>query len=91
VDLTQALFLGLLFLGLGSLLSGVFWTRLNWRQDVRPFGRWTSSLDLVRHPERYANQDAVRAIRTMTVTGRLLLAGAAAMVAYELLRITSSR
>jgi hypothetical protein len=91
VKLTEAAFLILLFLGIVALLGGLLLARLNWRLDVPPFGRRTRAMDVMLHPERYAKEESLRAIRTMNVTGGLLLASAAAIVGYELLRITSGR
>jgi hypothetical protein len=91
VNPTEAAFLILLFLGIFALLGGMLWARLNWRLDVPPYGRRTRTLDVMLHPERYAKDDSLRAIRTMNLTGALLLASAAVIVGYELLRITSGR
>lgn len=91
MNLTEAAFLILLFLGIVTLLGGLLWARQNWRIDVPPYGRQTRAIDVILHPERYAKEESLRAIRTMNVTGGLLLASAAAIVGYELLRITSGR
>jgi hypothetical protein len=91
VSRTQAAFLILLVPGVLALLGGLLWTRLHWRPDVPPFGRRTRTIDVMLHPERYAKEDSLRAIRTTNLTGGLLLASAAGVVAYEIFRITSGQ
>jgi hypothetical protein len=85
---TEPAFLILLFLGVFALLSGRVWTRLCWRSDVSPYGRHTRNLDVMLHPECYATPESVRMIRTMNVAGAVCVAGAVAVLAYELLQIT---
>ena len=82
----EAAFLILILLGVVILLAGVLRTRLNWRPDVPPFSRRTSSLDVTLHPERYARADSVPGIRTLNLAGALLLAGAIGVLAYEAYR-----
>ena len=87
----QAAFLILLLLGVLALVSGVFWTRLNWRPDVAAYGRHTRSLDVLLHPERYAKDDALSVIRTFNVAGLALVAGALGILAYEAFRDFAGR
>jgi hypothetical protein len=84
----EAGFLGLLFSGLLALLAGMMLTRLHWRPDIPPYGRQTRFLDVTLHPERYAKDAPLRAIRGLTVIGAVLLACAAAVVLYEGLRVS---
>jgi hypothetical protein len=88
VSAEEAVFLVLLFAGVGALVVGMLWTRLNWRPDIPPDGRRTRSLDVMLHPGRYATSDAVRSIRVFTVTGAIFVTGAVVVLASELLRIT---
>jgi len=81
----EAAFLVLLLLGILALLAGVMWTRLRWRADVPPYGRETRFLDVTLHPERYAREDSLLAIRSLNLAGALLLACAAGLVVYEIL------
>src|SRR5262245_11028836 len=83
---TEAAFLGLLFSGITALVAGVGLTRLHWRSDIPPYGRRTRSLQVMLYPGRYATDAPLRAVRTLNVAGFLLLAGAAGIVAYDLLR-----
>jgi len=84
-ELRQGAFLGLLFSGILALLAGAMLTRLHWRPDTPPYGRSTRLLDVALHPETYARDAPLRTIRSLNLTGALLLAGAAGVVAYELL------
>lgn len=83
---TETAFLGLLLSGLTALLAGVGLTRLYWRPDIPAYGRRTRSLHVMLHPERYVRHAPLRAIRALNVAGSLLLAGAAGIVAYDILR-----
>jgi hypothetical protein len=83
---TEAAFLSLLFTGIAALVAGVGLTRLHWRPDTPPYGRRTPSLQVMLHPERYTKDAPLRAIRTLNVAGGLLLAGAACITGYEILR-----
>ena len=87
---TETSFLGLLFSGTLALLAGMFLTRLHWRPDIPPYGRQTRFLDVTLHPDRYVKDAPLGAIRGLTVVGALLLACAAGLVAYEVLRVTLS-
>jgi hypothetical protein len=83
---TEAAFLGLLLSGITALVVGVGLTRLHWRPDIPPYGRRTRSIQVMLHPGRYVTNAPLRAIRALNVAGILLLAGAAGIVAYDLLR-----
>jgi len=82
----QAAFLILTLSGVLALVCGIFWTRVNWRTDVPPYGRGTRFLDATLHPERYANVRALPAIRGLNLAGALGLAGALAILAYKACR-----
>ena len=71
-------------------LAGLLLTRLQWRSDIPPYGRQTRSLDVALHPDRYAKDAPLRAIQILTVVGASLLACAAGLVAYEVVRATLS-
>ncbi len=87
---TETGFLGLLFSGILALLAGLLLMRLHWRPDIPSYGRQTRFLDVVLHPDRYVKDAPLRAIRSLTVIGALLLAGAAGLVAVEVVRVTFS-
>jgi hypothetical protein len=82
---TEDAFLILLFSGIFALLAGVGLTRLCWRPDIPPYGRRTRFLDMTLHPEKYAKDAPLRAIRMLNLAGALLLAGAACVSTYEVL------
>ena len=86
---TETSFLGLLFSGTLALLAGMLLTRLQWRPDIPPYSWQTRFLDVTLHPHRYVKDAPLRAIRSLTVVGALLLACAAGLVAYEVVRVTS--
>jgi hypothetical protein len=83
---TEDAFLILFFPGILSLLAGVGLTRLHWRSDIPPYGRRTRFLDVTLHPERYTKDAPLRAIRSLNLTGALLLTGAAGVSIYEIVR-----
>ena len=83
---TEAAFLGLLLSGILALVAGVMVTRLHWHPDIPPYGRRTRFLDVTLHPEGYVKDAPLRAIRSLNLTGAVLLAGAAGVVAYEILQ-----
>jgi hypothetical protein len=83
---TEDAFLILLFPGIIALLAGVGLTRLHWRPDIPPYGRRTHFLDVTLHPERYLKDARLRAIQGLNLTGGILLAGAAGVSIYEILR-----
>lgn len=91
VSAREAAFLILLCLGIGTLLGGVLRTRLNWRRDIPPYGRRTNSLDVILHPERYAEGPALRAIRALNLAGAALLAGAVGLLVAEACRTIAGR
>jgi hypothetical protein len=87
---SEAAFLSLLFSGISALVAGVGLTRLHWRSDIPPYDRRTRSLQVMLHPERYVKDAPLRVIRSLNVAGSLLIAGAAAIVASDLLRTVLS-
>ena len=86
---TEAAFLGFLFSGITALLAGVMLTRVHWRPDIPPYGLGTRFLDVTRHPERYVKDAPLGAIRGLVFVGGVLLAGAASVVAWEILQTMS--
>jgi hypothetical protein len=83
---TENIFFILLFPGILALLAGVGLTRFYWRWDIPPYGRQTRFLNVVFHPEKYAKDAPLSAIRILNLTGVLFLAGAVCISAYEILR-----
>lgn len=83
---TEAAFLVLVFTGVLALLAAMILTRLHWRQDIPPFGLRTSFLDVTLHPERYASAAPFGIIRSASAIGAVLLAGAVAVVVWEIVR-----
>jgi hypothetical protein len=88
---TTATFLGFLFSGLVCLLAGVGLTRIYWRTDIPPYGRRTRSLHVALHPEEYVKDAPILAIRSLNLIGAVLLACAAGVTAYEVIRATLGR
>jgi hypothetical protein len=89
MDLSEAAFLSLLCSGLLTLLAGLMLTRLHWRPDIAPYGRRTRFLHVTLHPAEYVKDAPVRAIQSLNLVGGVLLAGAAIVVAYEILTTMS--
>ena len=85
---TEVAFLSLLCSGIFALLAGLMLTRLHWRPDIAPYGRRTRFLHVARHPEKYVKDAPLRGIQSLNLAGALLLAGAAAVVAYEVVLTT---
>jgi hypothetical protein len=83
----EVVFLILLFAGLFALLAGVILTRLHWRPDIPPYGLGTHFLDVTRHPQNYVKDAPLHAIRSLNLGGALMLAGAAGVVVYDILRV----
>ena len=82
----EAIFFGLLFSGISTLLGGLLLTRLHWRRDIPPYGRRTKFLDVTLHPEKYAEDAPFGVIRSLNAVGAVLLAGAAVVVTWEILQ-----
>jgi hypothetical protein len=68
------------------LVAGLFLTRLTWRRDIAPFGRRSSILQILIHPERFAGPERLRAIRLLNLFGVVLLCGATSLLVYDILR-----
>ena len=85
--MSRALFLTLIALGLLALLSGLLWTRLHWRTDVRPY-REVAWLDVVLHPERFAAGAALGLVVKVNRVGLLSFLVALGVVLVEIVRIT---
>ena len=84
--MNEAAFLILILSGVTALVGGMFWTRLNWRVDVPPYGRQTRFLDVTLHPERYAKESALPVIRMLNRVSGLSVASAIAVLAYKAFR-----
>lgn len=83
-DLREIAFVILLVLGVLAIVAGLFRARQNWRRDQEPYGRATRKLDVLRHPERYAEEHAVGGIQLLARFGGLLLAAAVVLVLFKL-------
>ena len=81
----QTAFLGLMLAGVLALVAGMFRVRTCWRPDGPAYGRATRAWDVFLHPERYAEQRAVRAARTLFFAGFVGIAGALAVLAHKAL------
>lgn len=81
-------FLGLLCSGIFALLAGLTLTRVHWRPDIPPYGRRTRFLHVARCPREYVKDAPIRTIASLNLTGALLIAAAAAVVAYEIFLAT---
>lgn len=84
-DSRGIVFVILLVLGVLAILAGLFRARQNWRRDQEPYGRDTRKLDVLRHPERYAEEHAVSGIQRLARFGALLLAAALVIVLFKLI------
>jgi hypothetical protein len=80
------MYLVLLFAGIAALVAAGGVTRFHWRPDIPPYDRGTRALQVLLHPERYAKDAPLRAIRALSVAGAILLVGAAGIVLYDVLR-----
>jgi hypothetical protein len=79
--MTEQWFLTCWMTGTVALVGALFVARLNWQPGVRPFGRGSSTFDILLHPERYARRSSLRLIRTLSwLGGTLLMAGVALLV-----------
>lgn len=85
------MFLVLLLLSIAALLGGLLRARVNWRSDIPRHGRRTHFLDVMLHPERYAEDHAQRGIRTLNLAGAVLLASAVGILVYEAFRSISGQ
>ena len=86
----QSAFLAALLLGLVALLSGVTWTRLHWRADIGPY-REKAWLDVLMHPERFAEGASIGRVRGLIRAGVVLLAAALGMAVLEIARLMLGR
>ena len=82
----ELMFLILLSLGIFTLLSAIMLARMNWRPDLPPFGRRTSLIDLMLHPERYVTSQVIGRVRWLNRLGVLFLACALGILANEAFR-----
>jgi hypothetical protein len=88
---TATAFLVFLFSGLFCLLAGVGLTRFYWRKDIPPYGRHTRSLHVALHPEDYVKDAPIRVIRCINLIGAILIASAAGVTIYEVVRAMVQR
>ncbi|MBM4117947.1 hypothetical protein FJ251_09435 [bacterium] len=84
-DLREIVFVILLVLGVLAIVAGLVQARRSWRGDQEPYGRAMRKLDVLRRPERYAQDRAVSGIRLLTRFGSLLLAAAVILLLFKLL------
>lgn len=86
----ETAFLILIALGVTILISGLTWTRLHWRVDAQPY-RKTAWLEVVLHPERFAEGSAQVVVGKVNRVALLLLLAAAGIVLLEIVQSTSRR
>jgi hypothetical protein len=84
----ETAFLILIALGVAALISGLIWTRLHWRVDVQPY-RKTLWLEVVLHPERFAEGPAQGVVGRVNRVALLLLLAAVGIVLLEIVQSTS--
>lgn len=82
-NVNEAVFLTALILGDALLIASFVIARLNWRRDVPPYNLRTSSLDVLRHPEKYAELRVLGRVRALQIAGVILLIVAVAAVARQ--------
>jgi hypothetical protein len=80
-NVNEAVFLTSLILGDLLLVASFAITRLNWRADEPPCNLRASSLDVLRHPEKYAQPQVLRRVRALQIAGVILLIVAVAAIA----------
>ena len=90
MNTAQAVFLAFLIPGILVLVLSLMLTRMHWRADITPYGRGTRLLHVTLHPEEYTEDAPLRAIRSLSFVGALLLASAAALLVRELVRVLTS-
>jgi len=83
--MAEAIFLVGLLGGIASLVAAIGVARQNWRRDVAPFSRHTSSFKVLARPGSYASATAVGSIRALTAIGYGLLGAAILSLGYQLL------
>ncbi len=83
--MNEVAFLMCLAAGLAGVLSGMIWTRLNWRGDVGPY-RAAMRLHVALHPGRFADPAHARVAKVLTRVGTLFLVGAIGVVLLEIIR-----
>jgi hypothetical protein len=86
LNMTQAVFFVCLISGIVLLLASLMLTRMHWRTDIAPYGRYSRLVHVTLHPEQYTMNAPLRAIRVLSFIGVVLLATAAAVLTYELVR-----
>jgi hypothetical protein len=86
----MVMFLVLLGAGILTFVGALFLTRQTWRPDIEPFGRRHRPFQIALHPEHYATGRHLRLIRALNLVGGLLLCGALAVVAYDIILTTAS-
>jgi hypothetical protein len=69
----QVVYLTSFFIGIGALLSAVFFARLNRRPDIEPYSKQTRVLHMALHPNQYVQPDAVPKVCLLTAIGAVFL------------------
>jgi hypothetical protein len=87
----EAVVIGLVTLGVASLLIGTVTSALS-RQDSVTLRRWFwAGSDVAAHPERYVRAERVGVVRALGLLGVVLaLAGIAISVGYALYRVAGT-
>ena len=80
----QTVFLVFLSAGIISLVGAIGAARWNWRKGIPPFGLDTKVIQVLLHPERYTQPQAIPFVRVLGLAGSVFLAVALAAVGYQL-------
>ncbi len=72
-DLLLVFYLMFLAAGNAFLIRAVYAARAAWREDIAPFGRKTSSLQVLMKPEAFVRPEKVQAVRKFSRIGFILL------------------
>ena len=91
MTMITTLYFLLLLGGILFLLCGLAITRSTWRTDIEPFGRRSRFFQIALHPEHFAKPDRLREIRLLNLIGGLLILGALAVVALDIISSMASR
>lgn len=82
------LYLILLTTGVLAFVRGLYVTRLTWRRDIMPYHllgpTLTMTLQIARHPERFAGPERLSEIRLTNLVAAALLSGALLVVLYDI-------
>lgn len=66
------------------MVAGLYLTRMTWRDDIPPYSRKSSTLEIMLHPDRFATPRHLGTIRILNAMGMLLLAAAVATIIADI-------